>query len=119
METAFEEAALALTGAVTHAPVAETERIQVDCDAATPDTLLFTWLNAVIYEMSVREMLFSRYEVHVLHGSPLQLNASLWGEHVDRRRHEPACEPKGATLTELRVSQDDRGCWTARCVVDV
>jgi SHS2 domain-containing protein len=31
----------------------------------------------------------------------------------------PAVEVKGATLTELKVSRNADGLWTAQCVVDV
>ena len=30
-----------------------------------------------------------------------------------------ACEPKGATLTALKVTRDSAGLWSAGCVVDV
>ena len=42
-----------------------------------------------------------------------------WGEAVDRDRHQPAVEVKGATLTEVDVQRDEDGVWHARCVVDV
>jgi SHS2 domain-containing protein len=31
----------------------------------------------------------------------------------------PAVEPKGATLTALKVERQDDGAWVAQCVVDV
>lgn len=42
-----------------------------------------------------------------------------WGEPLDRARHRPAVEIKGATYTELHVRQDADGTWHAQCVVDV
>jgi tRNA nucleotidyltransferase (CCA-adding enzyme) len=74
------------------------------------------WLNAIIYEMAVRRMLFGRFSVRIADAS---LSGTLWGEPVDPARHEPACEPKGATYTALQVTQDEKGSWSARCVVDV
>lgn len=115
-ETAFEQAALALTGVVTDAPVAARERIPVRCQAPDRELLLVEWLNAVIYEMAVGGLLFGDYSVR-LQGN--QLEGVLWGEPVDRARHAPACEPKGATYTALSVGRDRRGGWTAGCVVDV
>ena len=79
--------------------------------------LLFVdWLNTIIYEMAVRRMLFSRFAVTI---ERIRLKATLWGEPVDVARHAPACEPKGATYTALRVAQDRDGLWSAACVVDV
>jgi len=34
-------------------------------------------------------------------------------------RHAPAVEVKGATFTELAVSEDRPGLWRAQCVIDV
>ncbi|MDH5429809.1 MAG: archease, partial [Nitrospirota bacterium] len=47
------------------------------------------------------------------------LKGTAWGESVDRQRHEPAVEVKGATYTELSVHQLPNGSWVAQCVVDV
>jgi SHS2 domain-containing protein len=115
-EIAFEQAALALTAAVTTATVKPDVAVQVSCAAPDRELLLVDWLNAVIYEMAVRNMIFGRYDVRI---EGTHLGATLWGEPADPARHEPACEPKGATYTELRVKLDERGVWRARCVVDV
>ena len=64
------------------------------------ELLFVEWLNAIIYEMAVRKMLFSRYIVTI---DGTRLHGTLWGEPVDVARHAPACEPKGATYTALRV----------------
>ena len=48
-----------------------------------------------------------------------RLRGQLWGEPVDVARHAPACEPKGATYTALRVHEEPDGTWSAACVVDV
>jgi SHS2 domain-containing protein len=48
-----------------------------------------------------------------------RLRATAWGEAVDRIRHEPAVEVKGATHTALRVERQADGHWLAQCVVDV
>jgi hypothetical protein len=42
------------------------------------------WLNAIVYEMAVRNMLFSNYRV-VLLGFPL--SGALAGETIDPERH--------------------------------
>lgn len=114
---AFEQAAVALTGVVTDpATVAPQDAVQVTCRDGDRELLLVTWLNALVYEMATRRMLFSRFEV-TLNGETLQ--ATAWGERVDVDRHQPAVEVKGATFTELRVRQDPDGTWIAQCVVDV
>lgn len=116
LAAAFEQAALALTAAITTAELKPKTKIDVACTAIDVELLFVEWLNAIIYEMAVRTMIFGRYEVRIANGA---LSATLWGEPIDPVRHEPACEPKGATYTELRVAQDADGKWSARCVVDV
>jgi tRNA nucleotidyltransferase (CCA-adding enzyme) len=113
---AFERAAEALTAVVTGAPVEPQVAVTVRCEAPDLELLLVEWLNAVIYEMAVRNMLFGRFAVRIEDG---RLAGTLWGEPVDVERHAPACEPKGATYTALRVAKDPDGAWSAACVVDV
>jgi tRNA nucleotidyltransferase (CCA-adding enzyme) len=115
-QQAFEQAALALTAVITHTEVRPTARVEVTCEAPELDLLFVEWLNAIIYEMAVRRMLFGRFAV-TIEGS--RLAGILWGEPVDVERHAPACEPKGATYTALKVARDAAGIWSAACVVDV
>jgi len=113
---AFEQAALALTAVVTHTEVKAVIPVEVSCEAPDLELLFVDWLNAVIYEMAIRKMLFGRFAVTI---EGTRLKGRLWGECVDVVRHEPACEPKGATYTALKVGQDAEGQWSAGCVVDV
>ncbi len=113
---AFEQAALALTAIVTDpAKVEPMQKVELACDAPDVELLLPDWLNALIYEMAVRHMLFGRYQVEITGTS---LRAAAWGESVDISRHRPAVEPKGATYTALSVRREN-GAWIAECVVDV
>lgn len=113
---AFEQAAHALTAVVTHAAVEPKVRVEVRCEAPDLELLFVEWLNAIIYEMAVRGILFSRFAVRI---EVTQLEGTLWGEPVDVGRHAPACEPKGATYTALKVAADATGVWSAACIVDV
>lgn len=113
---AFEQAALALTAVVTHAEVRPMVVVQVNCEAPDLELLFVEWLNAIIYEMAVRSMLFGSFTVRI---DGTRLDGWLQGEPVDVARHAPACEPKGATYTALKVAQDPDGVWSAACVVDV
>jgi len=114
---AFENAARALTAALADLDqVRPREEVRIDCRAPDDGLLLYEWLNALIYQMATRKMLFSRFAVEIDAG---RLSASAWGEAVDVRRHAPTAEAKGATLTALRVAPADDGGWMAQCVVDV
>lgn len=114
---AFEEAAVALTGIVTDPAGVKSDRVvEIECEAPNDRLLLVDWLNRLIYEMAVRHMLFGRFAVALASG---RLRARAWGEAIDRIRHAPAVEPKGATLTALKVEQQADGGWLAQCVIDV
>ena len=113
---AFEQAAQALTAIVTQTPIEPKVRVEVTCEAPDLELLFVEWLNAVIYEMAVRGMLFGRFAVRI---EGTRLVGTLWGEPVDVGRHAPACEPKGATYTALKVAVDDKELWSAACIVDV
>lgn len=89
-EEAFEQVAVVLTAVIT-----DPEKVQpVTCVTIRredpDDELLFAeWINALVYEIATRKMLFSRFRV-VLSGDSLVGEA--WGEPVDVEKHQPAVE---------------------------
>ena len=116
-EQAFEQAALAMTAVITDpAQLGCDQSVEVACEAPDDELLLTDWLNALIFEMATRRLLFSRFEVHF---DDRHLRGRAWGEKVDVAKHQPAVEIKGATLTCLRVERESDGRWLAQCVVDV
>ncbi|MDH3433630.1 MAG: archease [Gammaproteobacteria bacterium] len=116
-ESLFEAMGEALTAVVTDpASVRPEQQIEIQCEAPDDALLLVDWLNALIYEMATRRMLFGNWRV-TLDGH--KLDALVEGEAVDRARHLPVVEIKGATYTALSVKQDSSGNWHAQCVVDV
>jgi len=118
MAEAFAQAALAMTAIITDpAGVHPEKSVRLACSEADPELLFVDWLNQVIFEMATRGMLFSRFDVRIDDRGELQ--AEIRGEAVDRTRHTPAVEIKGATFTELSVRQQADGSWLAQCVVDV
>jgi len=116
-EAAFEEAALALSAVITDPLSVRAETLfEFDCGGSDDALLLVDWLNALITAMSEHRMIFGKFEVSTSDG---HLHGRVWGENVDPARHHPAVEVKGATFTELKVTRDAQGLWTAQCVVDV
>jgi len=114
---AFEQGALALTAVITEpSKVRARQEVSITREAPDDELLFAEWLNALVYEMAVRKMLFSRFDVTL---EPGVLRAKMWGEPIDISRHEPAVEVKGATYTELKVREEPDGQWLAQCVVDV
>jgi len=116
-EAAFEQAAIALSAIVVDVSTIRPEReVHIECEAPNDALLLVDWLNALIYRMAVDHLLFRRFRVTI---EDHRLRAEAWGERIDRARHAPTVEPKGATYTALKVEQAADGIWTAQCVIDV
>jgi SHS2 domain-containing protein len=116
VEAAYEEAAKALVAAMTDAPIQELTMVPIRCEAPDLELLLAEWLNALVFEMATRRMVFGRFTVRI---AGTELVGEAWGEALNRSRHQPAAEVKGATYTALKVARDADGRWIARCVVDV
>jgi SHS2 domain-containing protein len=113
---ALANAGRALTAVVTDpGSVREVLSVEITCESADPEVLLFDWLNALVFEMATRRVLFGRYDVRV---DGARLVGRAFGEPVEVARHQPAVEVKGATWTGLRVAREG-GVWVAECVVDV
>lgn len=117
LEEAFENAARALTAAIVPLEtVAPKRSVAINCQAPDVGVLFVDWLNAIIFEMATKQMLFRDFSVQIADGT---LTGEARGEPVDVTNHAPAVEPKGATFTALKVGRDADGHWTAECVVDV
>ena len=114
---AFENAAMALSAAITDpAGISQDTSVHIDCSAPDMETLLVDWLNAIVFEMATRGVVFGSYSVSL---DGCHLSAEARGEPVDALRHDPAVEVKGATFTALAVRRDESGQWVAQCVIDV
>lgn len=117
LEQAFEQAAIAMTAVVTDpAKVSDLKTINITCRAPDTELLFVNWINELVYAMAVQGLVFNRYQVIINNG---KLSATAFGEAVDRKKHQPAVEIKGATFTELRVYQQTDKSWIAQCVIDV
>ena len=117
LEVAFEQAALAMT-AVTIDPsvISPCQAVEIHCEEQDVELLFLAWLNALLFEMDTRRIVFGRFEVHIKAG---HLTATAWGEGIDLHRQELLVEVKAATYAELEVRQQDDGLWLAQCIVDV
>lgn len=116
-ESAFAQAALAALAVIVDLKAVNgREEIDLVCEAPDDVLLLVDWLNAIVFEIATRKMLFSRFAVRI---DGQRLEARLWGEPIDLERHQPCVEIKGATYTEARVEPSADGSWVAQCVVDV
>jgi SHS2 domain-containing protein len=116
MKEAFENSAIALYSVMVNInAVNPLEERTVTVSAPDRELLLVEWLNALLSISDIERMVFSKFEVKM---EGTTLNGVAWGEPLDRDRHEPKVEVKGATYHLLSVKEQD-GKHTAQCVVDV
>jgi len=116
-QLAFAQTALAMTAVIAELrTIEQTERKRITCTYSDDETLLVDWLNALIYEMAVHKMLFSRFEIQFKNNL---LIAEAFGETLDSKKHQPVVEVKAATYHCLKVEKISDGSWLAQCVVDV
>jgi SHS2 domain-containing protein len=116
MVEAFEQAAIAITALVCDPrQVRSWREVDVSCRNEDREWLFFDWIDAIVHEMTSRQMLFSEFQV-TIHEN--ELKARLHGEPISQVRHHPAVVVKGASVSELLVRhKHDR--WTAQCVVNI
>ena len=115
IEEAFEHAASAVFAMMTELGKVESEAsVAIEFEEADPEFALVTWLNLLLGEARGRALIFGRFH--------LRRDGARWSGTAEgepwRADMERGVEVKGATLTDLAVTQRD-GIWEARCVVDV
>ncbi len=116
VEEAFSNAAAALYSVMVRVDAVEPrEKKEVTAEAADRELLFVEWLNALLALSDIERMVFSKFEVTITGTS---LTGTAWGEKLDRVRHEPRVEVKGATYHMLRVVKEHE-VFLAQCVVDV
>ena len=117
LQEAFEQGAMAMMAVICSPDTIEpNECVEIECEADEKDLLFADWINALIYEMDVRKMLFSRFEVKL---DNHKLTGTAWGEKADPDKHEFAVEVKAATFMELKAYKNNDDQWVVQCVVDV
>jgi tRNA nucleotidyltransferase (CCA-adding enzyme) len=114
---AFEQAALALIAIMTDPKdIAAKDKIEIECEETDNEMLFFEWLNALLFEIGSKNMLFSKFEMKL---DDNKIKAKVWGEKINPQKHNPVVEVKAATYTDLKVKQSENGLWIAQCIVDV
>ena len=116
LEEAFEAAAMAMYSVIAKIELIKpSQRNEVTVSAPDGELLLVEWLNALLSLSDVERMVYSKFIVKI---EGTALTGSAWGEKLDRTRHEPKVEVKGATYHMLKVYKNG-ALYIAQCVVDV
>jgi SHS2 domain-containing protein len=84
--------------------VREVESRRVDISEGDLESLLFEWLNSLIYFFDVEMLLFKRFDIMELDGG--RLKAVCYGEKYDASRHYLKTGVKSATYHMLEVDRE-------------
>jgi SHS2 domain-containing protein len=81
------------------------------------EELLFDWLAELIYLKDSKSMLFGKFEVKIAQKDGYRLNASIWGEPADQKKHQVRVDVKAVTyhLLEVKKTNDK---WIAKVILD-
>lgn len=89
-------------------PIVE-ETVQVD--GHDKKELLYNWLEQLLLEFDINQMVYASYDLSLTSDSPLlfKLRAKLTGEKYDREKHGSKTEVKGVTyhLMEIQENADE------------
>ncbi|MBU2535681.1 MAG: archease [Chloroflexota bacterium] len=84
--------------------VQERESCQVELKEEDTETLLFEWLNYLLYIFDVEMLLLKRFDIERFDGSVL--TAICYGEKYDPSRHRLKTGVKSATYHMLKVDRE-------------
>jgi SHS2 domain-containing protein len=112
LEEAFESAGMAFTDVMTTLETVEakTESSFV-LEAQDEEALLYSWLEELLLEFELKELLYSRFEVSEIRktGEGFKLTAKAWGEVYDPDRHVSKVGVKAATYHQMKIVKDSGG----------
>ncbi|MDP2730106.1 MAG: archease [Dehalococcoidales bacterium] len=99
---AFANAAYGLFSLIVEPnKVKEKESRKVTVQAQDAESLLFNWINELIYIFEVERLLFKSFNITEFTGQSLE--ATCWGERYDLSRHQLKTGVKSATYHMLKV----------------
>ncbi len=97
--------------------VEETEDNLIEVKAGDLEELLVEWLNELIYQFEVNELLLKRFNIIHLDSENKKLEAKVYGEKLDLSRHQIEEQIKACTYHQLQIKKNQ--IWTARVIFDV
>jgi SHS2 domain-containing protein len=117
LEELFTNAAMGLVDLMVEpAGLQDAIRLEVNVRATDRDALLVAWLNELLYLLDSQRFLPRRCLITRMTGT--ELDAELWGDHVDPGRHSLRRLVKAATYHGLQISRHDHG-WESRVILDL
>jgi len=116
----FENSAMAMFNIMSNvSKVKQKIKKDVKCEAMDIQSLMFNWLNELLFLSDSESLIFSFFEVDIkkLDEKKFVLNAICKGEKIDEKRHEINTHIKAATYHNMKIEKND--FWEAQVILDV
>jgi SHS2 domain-containing protein len=87
-----------------------TEQAHVKADGHDKKELLYNWLETLLLEFDVKEMVYALYDISIAPEGPtlFKLRAKVRGEKYDRAKHGTKTEVKGVTYHLMTIEENRR-----------
>lgn len=119
VEESFENGAKAMFSVMVKVEEVEPKKeISIKVEAEDLDSLFIEWLNELLAQRDISEMVFSQFTVEISEEDGFALFGTARGEKLDVEKHEIRTEVKAATYYGLK-SGEDKGLYYFQCVLDI
>ncbi|MBU7013419.1 MAG: archease [Theionarchaea archaeon] len=119
VEEAFENGARAMFSVMVNVDgVTPRREIKVEAAADDCESLFVEWLNELLAQRDITEMVFSDFTVSIKRNEGVYLSGTARGERLSQEKHEIKTEVKAATYFGLKSGEKD-GLRFFQCVLDI
>jgi SHS2 domain-containing protein len=117
LEEVFKEAAVGMYSLITDIDaVREEKEIRIETESHSPEGLLVSWLNELIFQFDTYGFVGRRVDIEEL--GDRRIAARIAGEEFDPARHERRLLLKAATYHNMRLERKDGG-WQVEVIFDI
>jgi len=113
----FANAALAMFEVMVNTEKVEAKEVrEIEVEGIDLESLLFNWLNELLFYYGSENLVFKRFEVEIDEKN-FKLKAKAYGEKFNREKHEAKTEVKSCTYHKLKIERNE--FWKVRVILDV
>ena len=120
LESAFSEGAKAMFAVMVDIKKVKTDKsINISCYADNNGSLFIEFLNELIAQKDIKDMVFSKFEIKIKEiNNKFKLSGLAYGEKFNEDKHKPKVEVKAATYSGLKLWKTGNN-YKVRCIIDV
>ena len=116
----FRECAVAVEETMVNVDLVQPkEKIKILGENAKIDSLLFDFLDELLFFKDYKQLVFSKFEIEIKEeNQKYHLICVAHGEKINFAKHEPKVDVKAITMHEFKVEKVKDG-WKARVLIDI